>query len=815
MHAPLLRHARAGGATAIARSARRAGADREGSLVVQMASRVSRDSIFYTVVTGAIFPIGLLNAVILTHYLNTTQFGQLGVLLFAAGLTTVVLNLFFLRGTERQVWGGSEEGVDIDQDELVAIHERPRVLGTGLMLGIVLSVLMVAALVPLAPEISSLLVHTTALSAAVVWAGVSGALGSTWRLVANIGRWERRKIGFGVVWVSRPAVALALSWPLVAAGYGVTGAVAATAIATFVSLAAGLVISRRSYEIVLDGYAAKRIGRSSAQFAAMVTGLFILHNGDVFFLSRFASSSQVGVYKLATNVTSLVSYAVSAFLMAWSPLEFSTLFRAAYERHGQERLRGEFAHYYLVLGIFIVLALAALANPLIGVFSSSYRSAGGFVAITGAGYLAYGLFLVVARSSTFPRRYLVYGLAALASAIALAVTSVLLGRPLGGYGVAVGDVVGGLAGVAIIVFVAAIWGALPQINLRRMAALLVIGGACYLIGGPLAPGTGALDPALKITSVVAFLVLLVVGGVVPRHHLRSLIGTVRSTVRSRSGHGSVVEQVWSLPPTDQLIIAGLVRGGTSPAQLATRFGIPERIVRERFMASLRRLAGVGPPGPDDDGIASYLLAGASVTERDGLARNLWSDQVEIMDLHALEVTFNALRDAPSDEWRSVARDPDEVLAGGTWALDPPARLLIEEVVRRGRPTDTVAQRLGLSALEAGKQLVAAVRRMAGDGGPRPADQLIGAFLFASEDRPAAAQLWSAGVDPLEVHRLELAIARMRALPDRDWGKRIAATSQPDHSLRARAAARLPRRFRRRQPAATPPSSDRPAHPRRP
>ncbi len=431
------------------------------NLLVQMGAQLGRYVGFYTVVIGSIFPIALINTAVLTRYMPPAQFGRLSVLYFASALESIVLNLVALRGTERQVWGTSDEGVDVDQAELVEASERPRVLGTGLAISFIVAMLAIAIVIPAAPAISSWLVGTRRLSNAVIWAGVSGGLGSVWRLAVNIPRWERRRMLFGITWVARPVVAVALTWPLVAAGFGITGAIAATAIGTVVSVVLCLVFTHHSYRLTFDRGAAVKIIRSSADFASMVIGLYILHSGDVFFLSRFASSANVGVYRLATNLTSIISYWVSSFLMAWAPLEYSPLFRAAYDRHGRDETRMAFLTYFMLFGVLFVLLLAALATPLVGIFSSSYRGASGFVAITGVAYLSYGVFLVTARSAQFPHRYFWYGVAAVVSAVSLGLTSWWLGPPLGGYGVAIGDIVGAGAGVSLILIVTAISGELP------------------------------------------------------------------------------------------------------------------------------------------------------------------------------------------------------------------------------------------------------------------------------------------------------------------------------------------------------------------
>ena len=748
------------------------------SLLIQMATKMSRDSAFYTAVTGSVFPIAFVNAIVFTHYMSTSQYGQLAVLFFISGLLTVVLNLFFLRGTERQVWGASDEGVDVDAAELVENHERPRVLGTGLAMSGVIGVLAVALTIPFATALSRLLVGTPDLAKAVVWTAASGALGASWRLAANIGRWERRRAGFGLVWVLRPLLSLIIGFALVAAGHGVTGAVAGTAIGTLISLLVGLVISRHSYELVIDRHAVHRIARSSGNFAAMVIGLFILHNGDVFLLSRFASTGDVGIYKLATNVTSVVSYAVSAFLMAWSPLEFSTLFKATYDRHGKDRLRGEFAHYYLIFGIFIVLLLAALATPLISLFAPSYSSAAGYVAITGVGYLAYGIFLVIARSSSFPARYFVYGVAALASGAGLIVTSFILGPSIGGYGVAIGDTVGGVVGIVVIVFVAAIWGDLPAVNAVRVAGLLLIGAACWALGGPVADQAGSLEALLKIASVVLFPIGLLATGVIPASQRGGLLAILRNSLRPGTRPDELIARIARLPRTERQVVVALTRDHDRVANVSARTGLPERAVRLTLISALRLLSDAGPPSGDDYEISEFLLDTDSITERDALARGLWDEGVEPISLHEIDFTFRALSEAPASAW-APRRDRRRIRRPQTeWSIDPRSARLLDELVRERRSSDKVASELGLSPHELEREFVGALRR-ARENGHRasgPADAMIGAYLLGATGRPPTGQLWAAGVDPIALHHLQLTVAQIRSLPNRRW-RQIATATQ--------------------------------------
>lgn len=746
------------------------------SLLVQIAATMSRDTLFYTLATGAIFPIGLINAAILTRYLRTSQFGHLGLLYFASALMSVVLNLVALRGTERQVWGTGEEGVDVDQDELVEHSRRPRVLTAGVLVSFLVALLAIGAVIPLAPGISSALLGTPHLATAVVWAAISGAFGSVWRLSVNIPRFERRRTLFGAVWVLRPVLACAISWPVVALGGGVTGAMMATAIGTIASLMVCLVYSRSSFGFALDLGAAWRIIKSSAGFAAMVVGLYILHSGDVFFLSRFVDASQVGVYRLAGNLTVIISYGVSAFLLAWAPHEYSPLFRAAYDRHGKNETRMQFLTYTLMGGVLVVLLLSALATPLVGLFAVGYRKATSFVAITGAGFLAYGTFLVVARSSMVPRRYFWYGVAACLAASILGLTSFLLGRPLGGYGVAIGNITGAAAGAALFLGVAAGWGEVPPADVPRLLGILVIGGLCWFIGDPVAATAGAWTPAVKVASIALYPCLLIATRVIAPRQRRYLIAILRSSLHFRTPPEPLIARIGRLSSVERRVLVMIVRDWETPGRVSAVTGLPLAAVRRHLVAALRQLADGEPPSKQDGLIGEYLLIEGSITQRDGVARSLWELDVRPAELHQLEVTFNALRSAPAKAWATTVVDEGRELPPPPWPVDETALMIIEEAVRRNSPRDELARRLTVDRREVDRRVVGALRAIAGRRSSHQADSLIAAFLLDGTQAPPSRQLWAAGVDPLELHQLELTLIAIRSLPEDRW-RRVAAQPQ--------------------------------------
>jgi hypothetical protein len=197
-------------------------------------------------------------------------------------------------------------------------------------------------------------------------------------------------------------------------------------------------------------------------------------------------------------------------------------------------------------------------------------------------------------------------------------------------------------------------------------------------------------------------------------------------------------------------------------------GVPEATVRVRLVSALRRLSQAKPPSLHDPEIAEYLLADVSVTERDGMGRELQKHGVDPAELHDIEAAFTTLRAAPAKDWSALALTPGPELPLGPSPLDATALQLLDEVVRQGEPRQEAAARLGIEAGEAARRLVGVLRSLSTGGGAQPTDELIASFLFDGPAGPPARQLWAAGVDPSQLHQLEWTLATIRSLPADQW-----------------------------------------------
>jgi hypothetical protein len=239
--------------------------------------------------------------------------------------------------------------------------------------------------------------------------------------------------------------------------------------------------------------------------------------------------------------------------------------------------------------------------------------------------------------------------------------------------------------------------------------------------------------------------------------------------------GQLIRATAQLPPSQQQLLLAATRDKQPLSRLMLVSGYSAQVTKAELVASLRALTVAGPATRLDPGVGDLLLSEDSVTERDEFARSLMQGGVKAVDLHAVSSAFEKLRKASAKAWTSVLMDPAACLPPPPWPLEDAGDLqLLDRVVREREPRQLVVGPDNGGDGQLDHRIVAALRALAGVRGDRRTDRLIAAFLFDGPDRPRAAQLWAAGVDPLELHELDLRVRALRELPESDWAQIVRA-----------------------------------------
>jgi O-antigen/teichoic acid export membrane protein len=605
-----------------------------------MGGRIGRHAAIYGSGSLLTLAFGFVNVAVLTRFLDTGEYGELAVCLVYAALLTVLYNAGSLQGSFSWVFGSTgEEELEAGRAPTGARDKR-RALGSALTLTAVIAALGTALNINLADEISDLVLGVED-HAAILWAAISGGLGSLWRLASNVLRLERRPAAYVWLAATRPVLVLAVSIPLVATGGGVAGAMAGVAIATAGSLLVTLVAVRRSFRFAFTREDAANIFRLGGPWVPTVVALWVMHQADVFLLSQFASDSDVGVYRVAARVGAVMSYLVSAFLMAWGPLSADPIAAAVEREQGKRQAGATLTTYFALASLAGILGLAVFSHVLVRIAPPAYEDAAPLIPLIGLGFVCYGAFVVVYRTAGIPNGRRVYIGTTIFSAAILILSAVVLIPPWGPYGAAAAVCLGPAAGMAALFVVARRRDHPPPLQAARIAGGFGLAIACFLMakaGTLLGPPFG---PALEVLAWIAYPVLLVLTGVIPRDHLPRLAAIARSAMLGGGPETAIAREVDSLDD-DEREPLDLVLRGDSPDDAARALGKSEPELLEDLVHALRKVGGVGEPCPADARIGAYLVSTAGGAERDAMARALWTSDVDPLELDSLTVILRAL-----------------------------------------------------------------------------------------------------------------------------------------------------------------------------
>src|SRR5437764_3431625 len=358
------------------------------SAIGALGTRLSRHTAIYAAGSALTLVFGLANLAALTHLMRPALYGRIAVLLVFSAALTIFLNLAVLQGTFSWVYGSSGDA-DSDfagSDDRAGARDKRGALGTSLVLTFVLTVLTTLAVSLAAPRLSGYLVGDTRHGAAVVWAAAAGGLGAVWRIVTNILRLERRPTAYVVVNLARPVFVLAGMIPLVALGFGLSGAMAGLALGTACGLVFGLAANRASFRLAFHPSDAREILKRGSPLVPVVIAFWLMQNLDVVLVSKYVSQADAGVYRVASRLGALTSYAVSGFTMAWGPLMREPVHAAAEKERGLPTLGVAITTYYSYVAIGIVLGLGIASDLLVRIAPPSYAAAAPLIPLIALGF---------------------------------------------------------------------------------------------------------------------------------------------------------------------------------------------------------------------------------------------------------------------------------------------------------------------------------------------------------------------------------------------------------------------------------------------
>lgn len=614
--------------------------------------RLSRDAAIYAGGSAITLIISLATVAVLTRYLEPAEFGDLALLLLVAAMLTVIYNLGSLQGSLAWVFGSTGEEEAEAAGSGGAASDKRGALGSALVLTLIVGAAGTCVVAIAAQPLASGLLGGPGDSGLLVVAAGCGALGALWRLVSNVPRLERRPGRFVVLSATRPILVFGASVLLVAGGHGVGGAIVGVAIGSAISTLLGLALIRRSFRLAFRAHHVRRIFALGSPLVPVIVAFWVVQNVDLYVVSRFASADQVGLYKIASRVGGVMSYFVSAFLMAWGPLTLTSGFAAATRERGEPAVGSRLLTYYVIIGLGLVLALVIGADALVKIAPPEYAGASTLVPLLAAGFLAYGGFVALYRATRFPGRRRSYAVMAVASAVAFVGAALVLTPAYGAYGAASAPIVGFLLGCIGIGWLSQRGPDPLPLEWRRLVAAVLLAGACGALGKVVGARLPEWGLVAEVAALTAYPVLLMALGIVPAAHRRALRYAAGGLVPHRLYSDDLARGLRRAAPPDRAALELIVRHRLSPAAVGREISLSQEAIERRFVRGLRSVAGAGGEN-EDPALARLLLSEAPAAARTDVARELWDHGFDPAEMDQLESAYASLEAAPKKLWRQT------------------------------------------------------------------------------------------------------------------------------------------------------------------
>ena len=392
--------------------------------------RLSRQLAAYGTADVAVLAVNVLLLPLYTRVLSPTEYGALALLLVCEAVLKVVFR-----------WGLDASFLRLYYDCKTDEH-RKTLAGTLAIAMAVVNGALTAALLLLAGPVNRLLFDSEAFISAYRLLVLNSLAAAFLFLPFNLLRIQERARLFASLSFLRALGTIVGRLVLVVGlGLGVLGLIladVAVTIALYMVLTGtirSMIAFRFSRAVLRDaiGYGFPQVPHgllSQTQSAA-----------DRFLLGLYMPLGQVGVYLIGHTIAGVIKFYPVAFEAAWMPFAFDSM-----QRQDARRLFARMATYACTVLVFLALAVAALAGPIVAlVLPGEYRDASALVPVLVAGMTVQALAWFLATSLNIAKQTRVYPLITGIGAATSVLANVLLIPAYGMFGAALAFVISQVA----------------------------------------------------------------------------------------------------------------------------------------------------------------------------------------------------------------------------------------------------------------------------------------------------------------------------------------------------------------------------------
>jgi O-antigen/teichoic acid export membrane protein len=358
--------------------------------VSKQLKRLGKDSLFYGLGSALQRFIGFFLFPIYTRVLAQADFGAQDLVSTAITITSTFLVLGLDSGTARHYYDAETSA------------DRKQILSTWLWFELFISIPVCILLIVFAQPICALIFNDSTLApffrlgmATLPFTLLAGVTSLTLRLT-----FQSKK--FSIISTAGVLVqALAAIYLVAILRMGVAGVFLANMIANVFRAGLGVGFTRKHFRLIFSKSWLQPMLAFGLPLVPASLSLWILNYSNRYFLVRLATLSDVGLLAVGIRISSIVTFVISAFQIAWGPFAYSLI--------KDERLaKGTYSKvltYFLLISSLATVSLAIFAREAVLVLATpAYEPSASLVPWLCYGSIAWGAVYIVGIGSGIARK---------------------------------------------------------------------------------------------------------------------------------------------------------------------------------------------------------------------------------------------------------------------------------------------------------------------------------------------------------------------------------------------------------------------------
>lgn len=349
--------------------------------VSKQLKQLSKDTLFYGLGSALQRFIGFFLFPIYTRVLTQADFGAQDLVLTVITITSYFLIMGLDAGTARHYF---DSGTSAD---------RKKILSTWLWFELFTSIPICIILIAFAQPICALIFNDVALAPFFRL----GMITLPFTLVAKVSMMTLRLTfqsqKFSIISAAGVLVqALAAIYLVAILRMGVTGVFLTYMIASIFRAVLGIGFTHKHFRPVFSKSWLQPMLAFGLPLVPASLSLWILNYSNRYFLVRLATLSDVGLLGVGVRISSIVTFIISAFQIAWGPFAYSLI----KDERLAKRTYSRVLTYFLLVSSFATVSLAVFAREAILVLATpAYESSASLVPWLCYGSIAWGAVYII------------------------------------------------------------------------------------------------------------------------------------------------------------------------------------------------------------------------------------------------------------------------------------------------------------------------------------------------------------------------------------------------------------------------------------